>query len=258
LPTKTVADLKALVVSAGPDCTGSTSTNCSYNASPYYDVKLENVVVVSEVHSDFDNKASSDGGYVAQRAFFIAHSLLSAENQGLEVIVPHYYDLPTLTVGQVITLTGSIRTYYGNTYLRILTIDADASGSGTPTPLAVSAQETANTLRGAEGADGGCNKDDPDTTDAEAYEGVLVDIILDGGSLISYVPDAGGGTVHRFSLDNQLMVSDNFGVLSSLQDGGGVLGAGQRVTRLRGFGYYSYGCRKIQPRSLEDLQVTNP
>ena len=38
-------------------------------------------------------------------------------------------------------------------------------------------------------------------------------------------------------------------------DGGVSLDPGKHVTKLRGFSYYSFGCRKIQPRSPDDITV---
>lgn len=254
----TIASIKALVA-ANNSCAFNTSgSTCPYNAPPYTDVTLENVVVMSVEHSDFDNTAQADGGRRAQRAVYVAQSLTAAENEGIEVVAPTFFELPALVVGDTVTLTGSIRTNFGNTYIRPLTMTKTGSAGTSATPVSVTPEQAGNPTKGAENADGGCaNANAEQTLTGEGFEGALMDVALaDGGALISYRRNTDGGVVRRFSLENGVVVTDFFNALATLQtDGGTPINPGDRVTKLRGYGYYSFGCRKIVVRSLEDITV---
>jgi hypothetical protein len=251
---QTIAGLKALIA-AEANCAQSTSA-CLYNTMPFHDYSLQGVFVVSEQHLDFDNKARNDAGVsTAQKALFLADHADAAANEGIELIAAHYFTLPALTAGDTVDVTGSLRANFGNTYFRVLTITKTTTGApATINPVAVTAAQAGNTARGAEGRVGGCSISVLENSpEGEAYEGALVEVTLDDGgvALLAHY-DTDGGALHRLSLENEVMVGDNFGVLGPLQSDGGVI-PGTRVTRLRGFSYYSFGCRKIQPRTVDDI-----
>ena len=125
--------------------------------------------------------------------------------------------------------------------------------SSAVTPVTITPEQYGNNQKGAETADGGCGlgaKQD-DSQEGEPYEGSLVDVTLASPMPITYVRNS-----HQFSVGDKLVIGDNFQALNAFYgDGGTTLAPGQNVTRIRGFGYYSYGCRKIHPRTADDIQI---
>jgi hypothetical protein len=228
-----------------------------YNSAPYYDVTLQNLVVMSVEHGDFDNYQNTDAGRVSLKAIYVAQNPQAAANQGIEVVAPTYYAMPTVNPGDRVNITGSLRTRYGNTFIRVTAMEVVTPGGGGVTPVTITPEQYGNNETGAESADGGgCGMGtrQDDSQEGEPYEGSLVDVTLNPPQTITYVRNS-----HQFSVGSKLVVGDNFGALNAFYgDGGTLLAPGQSVTRLRGFGYYSYGCRKIHPRNADDIQISNP
>jgi hypothetical protein len=252
----TIPDLKALVA-ARPECQTHTTT-CAYNTNPTFLVRLAHVVLTSMVYEDWDNKGPGrDGGSVAQRAFFVGESMSSAANNGVQVVVPWSVDLPRVKDGDTVTLEGILRVNFGNTYIRLVSLTLEAVGSDVVVPAPVAVVDVANNEKGSEWFDGGCKSFNADTSpEGEPWEGALVDVDLgDGGMPVTYAPNA-----FRFSVGHKIGVTDYFHVMDRFgtPDAGFTMSTDKKVTRLRGFGYYSFGCRKVVPRNMEDLVVEGP
>lgn len=190
------------------------------------DVVVMSVVFFDQAHEDFNNPMP---------AFFVSQTGITttAAQTGLEIVVATNATAPTVTPGEVVTITGLFYSdaapAFDNSIIKVGENDTiTVTGSqNAPAPATVTVAEAAS----------------------EEWEGVLLTIESGVVTEVSYYDPV---------IDNLLQIEGH--IIASFTDSGYAnwnASVGQSVVSITGFGFYSFSQRMLLPPSSADYQMSS-